>query len=78
MRSEQIVRFKGSPFSKAGADNSRAGIVKEIVFRPRHDTNQMPDYIAVELLVGRTAASAEHRACGNDFISVILTQVSSA
>ena len=56
MRSEQIVRFKGSPFSKAGADNSREGIVKEIVFiRPRHDT-KMPDYIAVELLLRRTAA----------------------
>ena len=56
MRSEQIVRFKGSPFSKAGADNSREGLVKEIVFiRPRHDT-KMPDYIAVELLLRRTAA----------------------
>ena len=56
MRSEQIVRFKGSPFSKAGAANSREGIGKEIVFiRPRHDTNQMPDYIAVELLLRRTA-----------------------
>ena len=56
MRSEQIVRFKGSSFSKAGADNSREGIVKEIVFiRPRHDT-KMPDYIAVELLLRRTAA----------------------
>ena len=53
MRSEQIVRFKGSPFSKAGVDNSREGIVKEIVFtRPRHDT-KMPDYIAVELLLRR-------------------------
>ena len=56
MRSEQIVRFKGSPFSKAGVDNSREGIVKEIVFtRPRHDT-KMPDYIAVELPLRRTAA----------------------
>ena len=47
------MRFKGSPFSKAGVDNSREGIVKEIVFtRPRHDT-KMPDYIAVELLLRR-------------------------